>query len=327
VKARDWLLATLVALRAARGARGERDGRPRIVAPGPPDPAAELLVAVLLVLTALAAALFVVAYGLDWSTQVLGGALGGALGLLAAALIVTSKRLVVTEEIPEEYPEEEDPEEQQKLVQIVRESGGRLTRKRLLGAASGLAAGALGVALITPAVSLGPVFDTSRLNETPWRRGRRLVDRDGRPYSADAVDTGTFYTAFPEGADPDAIASPVVMIRLAPAQIHLPPERAGWAPGGIIAYSKICTHAGCAIALYRNPLFQPVEPSHALVCPCHYSTFDAGAAGKVLFGPAGRPLPQLPLMIDAARDLRAAGNFSGPVGPAWWGVRSRPTSS
>lgn len=327
MRPRNWLLAALVAVRAVRRPRAERDGRPRIVAPGPPDPAAELIVAGLLVLTALAAALFVVAYALDWSNQALGGALGGSLALLAAALIVTSKRLVVTEEIPEEYPEEEDPEEQEKIVQIVRESGGRLTRKRLLGAASGLAAGALGVALITPAISLGPVFDTSRLNETPWRRGRRLVDRDGHPFSADAVDTGTFYTAFPEGADPDAIASPLVMIRLAPAQIHLPPERTGWAPEGIIAYSKICTHAGCAIALYRNPLFQPVEPSHALVCPCHYSTFDAGAAGKVLFGPAGRPLPQLPLMIDAARDLRAAGNFSGPVGPAWWGVRSRPTSS
>jgi ubiquinol-cytochrome c reductase iron-sulfur subunit len=155
----------------------------------------------------------------------------------------------------------------------------------------------------------------------------RLVDRDGKPWSADDIDSGTFYTAFPEGADPDAIASSLVMIKLAPSDIHLPPERRGWAPEGILAYSKICTHAGCAIALYRNPLFKPVEPSHALVCPCHYSTFDAGAAGKVLFGPAGRPLPQLPLLIDGARDLRAAGNFSGPVGPAWWGVRSKPTSS
>ncbi|HEY7076402.1 MAG TPA: Rieske 2Fe-2S domain-containing protein, partial [Solirubrobacteraceae bacterium] len=165
------------------------------------------------------------------------------------------------------------------------------------------------------------------LNETPWRRGVRLVDTEGKPWSADDIEDGTFYTAFPEGADPDAIASPLVMVKLAPRFIHLPPARRGWAPEGILAYSKICTHAGCAIALYRNPKFPPVEPSHALVCPCHYSTFDAGAAGKVLFGPAGRPLPQLPLLIDGARDLRAAGNLSGPVGPAWWGVRSRPTSS
>jgi ubiquinol-cytochrome c reductase iron-sulfur subunit len=94
-----------------------------------------------------------------------------------------------------------------------------------------------------------------------------------------------------------------------------------------VAYSKICTHAGCAIALYRKPTFPVVEPRPALVCPCHYSTFDPARAGEVLFGPAGRPLPQLPLLIDASRDLRAAGNFSGPVGPSWWGVRNHGARS
>jgi ubiquinol-cytochrome c reductase iron-sulfur subunit len=88
-----------------------------------------------------------------------------------------------------------------------------------------------------------------------------------------------------------------------------------------VAYSKICTHAGCAIALYRKPTFRPVEPEPALVCPCHYSTFNPATGASVIFGPAGRPLPQLPLMIDERGDLRAAGNFSGPVGPSWWGVR------
>ncbi|HEY7632232.1 MAG TPA: Rieske (2Fe-2S) protein, partial [Thermoleophilaceae bacterium] len=96
-----------------------------------------------------------------------------------------------------------------------------------------------------------------------------------------------------------------------------------WAPQGILAYSKICTHAGCALGLYRKPTFPPVEPGSALVCPCHYSTFDVTDGGTVLFGPAGRPLPQLPLMVDREGNLRAAGNFSGPVGPSWWGVRKR----
>jgi ubiquinol-cytochrome c reductase iron-sulfur subunit len=118
-----------------------------------------------------------------------------------------------------------------------------------------------------------------------------------------------------------------VVVRLPTAQLRLPDDRRGWAPKGIVAYSKICTHAGCAIALYRKPTFPPVEPRPALVCPCHYSTFDPARAGKVLFGPAGRALPQLPLFVDPAGDLRAAGNFSGPVGPSWWGVRNRkPTS-
>jgi ubiquinol-cytochrome c reductase iron-sulfur subunit len=93
-----------------------------------------------------------------------------------------------------------------------------------------------------------------------------------------------------------------------------------------VAYSKICTHAGCAISLYRAPLFQPDEPKPALVCPCHYSTFDPARAGHVEFGPAGRPLPQLPLIVDSAGHLRAGGNYSGKVGPSWSGVRSgRPT--
>jgi ubiquinol-cytochrome c reductase iron-sulfur subunit len=104
--------------------------------------------------------------------------------------------------------------------------------------------------------------------------------------------------------------------------LQLPPGREGWAPDGILAFSKICTHAGCAIALYRHPLYDPTEPSPALVCPCHYSTFDPARGAQVTFGPAGRPLPQLPLMIASDGGLAAAGNYSGPVGPGWAHVRS-----
>jgi ubiquinol-cytochrome c reductase iron-sulfur subunit len=62
------------------------------------------------------------------------------------------------------------------------------------------------------------------------------------------------------------------------------------------------------------------------VCPCHYSTFDPATGGTVLFGPAGRKLPMLPLYTDGRGELRAAGNFDGPVGPSWWGVRLRKPS-
>ena len=78
---------------------------------------------------------------------------------------------------------------------------------------------------------------------------------------------------------------------------------------------------------FRTPKFAPTQPRPALVCPCHYSTFDPARAGKVLFGPAGRALPQLPLMVDRRGVLRAAGNFSGPVGPSWWGVRMKGARS
>ena len=79
--------------------------------------------------------------------------------------------------------------------------------------------------------------------------------------------------------------------------------------------------AGCAINLYRSPLFPAAEPKPAFVCPCHYSTFDPTTGGTVIFGPAGRNLPQLPLLVDSGGHLRAGGVFSGAVGPSWWGVR------
>ena len=172
-----------------------------------------------------------------------------------------------------------------------------------------------------PAASLGPVLDTDGLYRTPWRRGRRLVGEDGKPLRAADIEEATFYTAYPEGADRELIGSPVVVVRLPRGEIT--PDRRAWAPQGIVAFSKICTHAGCAIALFRKPTFPVVEPGPALVCPCHYSTFDPTRAGKVIFGPAGRPLPQLPLAVDGAGELVAAGNFSGPIGPSWWGVRSQ----
>jgi ubiquinol-cytochrome c reductase iron-sulfur subunit len=316
-----WLLWIVVLARSVRQPPPE-PSRERLVARAEPRPRAELVVAGLLVATAAVALLAVVAYGLDWSTQAFGGALAGALVLFAAALVVAAKTVIPTEQLDEDYPPVAHPGEERDVARIVRETGDGITRKRMLGGALGLAGSALGAALVVPAVSLGPVFDTSQLNESPWRRGIGLLDDKGRPWLADDIEDGTFYTALPEGADPKAIGAPLILVRIDPAALRLPPGREDWAPEGIVAYSKICTHAGCAIALYRNPLFDETEPGRALVCPCHYSTFDPATGGKVLFGPAGRPLPQLPLTIGPGRRLLAAGGFSGPPGPSWWGVRS-----
>ncbi len=323
MRRRGWLVWLLALVGLARRRSRPQPPRERIVEAGQPAPRAELVVIALLLLSALTAAAFVVFYALGASTQVLGGTLAGALALIAAALILAGKELVVAEQLPEEYPEP-SPEQQEEVAQVVRESGSRITRKRLLGTAAGAAAGTLGVALVAPAVSLGPLFDTGPLYETPWRRGRRLVDHESVPLLAADISTETFYTAYPEGASRDEIGAPLVVVRLDPAQLQLPPGREGWAPEGILAFSKICTHAGCAIALYRSPLFPEAEPKPALVCPCHYSTFDPATGAAVIFGPAGRALPQLPLMVDGAGALRAGGNYSGAVGPSWSGVRSHP---
>jgi ubiquinol-cytochrome c reductase iron-sulfur subunit len=207
---------------------------------------------------------------------------------------------------------------------VLDESGTRFTRARLFKLGLLGAGGTLGLALLTPAVSFGPLFHVGDFLRTPWRRGRRLVDENGRPYKASDIEENDFYLAFPEGLDDEQkeeMAASLVVIRLPPHQLHLPAHLKGYDAHGILAYSRICTHAGCAISLYRAPLFQPDEPRPALVCPCHYSTFDPATGGTVTFGPAGRDLPLLPVYEDSGGYLRAKGNFDGPVGPSWWGVR------
>jgi ubiquinol-cytochrome c reductase iron-sulfur subunit len=327
---RRWLIALVVLLLGRLRRRPRLPEEERIVEPTPPDRGAENLVLALFGLTALCGIAFPVVYAIDsipHQTQFLGLAVGLAFAFIAAACIVIGKRLVVTEELEEDYSLPARPEEEEAVVRIVEESGDRFTRKRLLVLAGAGAGTALGAALLTPAASLGPVFDVSSLYRTPWRRGVRLVDEGGRGFRADDIEEETFYTAYPEHADREQMGAPLVVVRLKPEQLRLPGGRGGWAPDGIVAYSKICTHAGCAIALYRKPTFPPVEPKPALICPCHYSTFDPANGGAVLFGPAGRDLPQLPLEIDAMGELRAAGNFSGPVGPSWWGVRNHGARS
>ena len=322
-----FFIAAFVLL-LGRKQRAPRFGeRPRIVAPGAPDPRAEWLVLVLLLAAALSAAGFVVVYAfnhLAHQTQYLGLALGLAFAFVAAALIVVAKWLVVSEELEEEYPVPAHPETQEELEQIVEESGDRFTRKRLLLTGAGAAGTAIGAALVVPALALGPFLDTDPLYVTPWRRGVRLVDEHGRPFLLDEVETETFYTAYPQGADEEELGAPLVVVRFEPSQLSLPAQRRDWAPGGVVAYSKICTHAGCAVSEFRSPKSPTTTASGpALVCPCHYSTFDPTKGGNVIFGPAGRPLPQLPLAADDNGELRADGNFSGPIGPSWWGVRTR----
>ena len=323
---RRWAIALGVLLLGRKKRPPRFAERQRIVPPGDPDPRAEWLVLALLLGATAAAVGFIVVYAfnhLAHQTQYLGLALGLAFAFVAAALIVVGKRLVVTEELEEDYPLPGHLTAQEELEQLVAESGDRFTRKRLLLTGAGAAAGAIGTALVVPALSLGPLFDTGALYETPWRRGIRLVDEHGKPLLLDEIERETFYTAYPQGADKELLGSPLVVVRFEPAELHLPAQRRDWAPGGVVAYSKICTHAGCAIALFRKPTFRVVEPGPALICPCHYSTFDPTRAAKVIFGPAGRALPQLPLAVDSSGVLRAAGNFSGPVGPSWSGVRSK----
>ena len=280
---------------------------------------AQRLVAVLLVLVAFSALGFVVLFALDPNTQLLGACLGVTLALLALALVLAGRLLVPQETSVEPRPRPADAEQ----VRAVHERGAAgiegVTRRRLLLSAAGAAGAGLTAAAAIPVIALGPGLE-DQLRRTPWHAGRALVDEHGNAILAEAVLEGSFLTAFPQGADHENLGSPVVLVRVDPSTLRLPSSRAGWAPLGIVAYSKICTHAACAISLYRSPLSPSTQSrGPALVCPCHYSTFDVLDGGAVEFGPAGRPLPQLPLQIDPVGALRAAGGMSGPVGPAWWG--------
>jgi ubiquinol-cytochrome c reductase iron-sulfur subunit len=300
---------------SARQAESDADPRRRIV---PSNRRAETLVAGLLLAAAVFGFGFTAVYVLHGSTQLLGTALGGLLLLAAVAAIVAGKFVVVQETSVEPRGPLLVEEQAEEAVEIIESGAEGISRRGLLTGAGGVAGAALVAAAATPVASLGPKL--RGIHATPWQRGVRLVDDQGRPYRAAEIQTGSFYTALPEGGDAEELGAGLLVVRLEGHYLQLPPARRGWAPQGILAYSKICPHAGCAISLYRYPTYQPTSSGPAFTCPCHYSTFSPGEGGRLVFGPAGRSLPQLPLMIDPRGYLRAAGPFHEDVGPSWWNV-------
>jgi ubiquinol-cytochrome c reductase iron-sulfur subunit len=287
------------------------------------------LVAGLLGGSALASVATVVVYVAGADTQLLGIAIGISLALIAAGLIVAGSRVVPQERSTEERPRFAWPEAGRDSSEVdvavarsareIAAGAEGVTRRRLLVAAGGTAGAALGASIIVPLASLGPKVNDGLVKDA-FGDGTRLVDEVNRPIRAADIEVGAFTTAFAEGAGHDDEGAIAVVVRVDPDQLELPAGRAGWAPEGFLAFSKICTHAGCAVNLYRSPLYPPQAPSPALVCPCHYSTFDVLQGGTRVFGPAGRALPQLPLRIEHGI-LVAAGPFSGRIGPSWSGVR------
>lgn len=170
------------------------------------------------------------------------------------------------------------------------------------------ALGALGVFGFVPLISLAR--KPGRRVRTGWRPGVRLVNSDNVPLRLDHLVLGGIATVFPQDQI-DLPEAPAVLIRVPPELLRLPPDRAGWAPQGYVAFSKLCTHAGCPVALYR-------EQTKQLYCPCHQSLFNVLDLAANVAGPAPRPLPQLGLDVDAQGYLVARGDFAGPVGPDDW---------
>jgi ubiquinol-cytochrome c reductase iron-sulfur subunit len=305
----------------------------------PANPRAEAWTAALLFAASLAGLAFVAIYAFDDAdTQLLGLSIALALACVAAALILAASLVVPQETLEEPRPQFADPDDvdgpksadierfsahQQEGVEeaalTLREGTDGVTRRRLLGAAGAAAGVGIGAAALAPLASLGPAVG-DRLGASPWKDGVRLVEENGMPVKATDLEVGSFLTAFAKDADKEQLATSLAVVRVRPEELELPEDRADWAPEGILAFSKICTHAQCAISLFRYPLFAERSPGPALVCPCHYSTFNVLDGGERIFGPAVRALPQLPLRIEDGF-LVAAGPFSGAVGASWGRVK------
>lgn len=247
-------------------------------------------------------------YALGGNPQLEGLFLGIALGGLAVGLVLAARRLLP----PGPFVQERHvlPGERGAFVEAERSferAGGEVPRRRFLERLFGLAVGALGMAALFPIRSLGE-RPGGELFRTSWRAGLRLVTREGRPIRARDVAVNTVLTVFPEGFT-DAADAQTLLIRL-PDDVDAPgPE--GAAVDGFVAFSKVCTHAGCPVGLYQ-------ARSHELFCPCHQSVFDVMQAARPTAGPATRPLPQLPLGLTGDGYLVAEGDFPEPVGPGFW---------
>lgn len=149
---------------------------------------------------------------------------------------------------------------------------------------------------------------------------RLARDPDGTPIRAADVTLGSAFQVIPEklatlshhdGYLDEKAKAVVLLMRLNPDELVEQDDRKNWSYHGIVAYSKICTHVGCPVALYE-------QHTHHLLCPCHQSQFDVTHHARVIFGPAARPLPQLPIMVDDEGYLVAQSDFTEPVGPSFW---------
>jgi ubiquinol-cytochrome c reductase iron-sulfur subunit len=316
-------------------------GRPpaRELPPDPDDPVrakkAELIVVACFILAMLAGFGFLVAYGLIGvgsitgalhSNLALGLTLGLSLLLLAVGAVVWVRQLMPDVELTEQRHLMASDAKDKQAFKETWEEGAETSQfvKRPIVRRSLIAATVpLGLAPLFLLRDMGPLPGTS-LDTTVWRKGLRLlVYGTNRPITpAEFSSPGSIISVGPEGYlgnDDEMAKAAVVIIKFRPGEVQYAP---GWRPvankvvqnwtvDNIVAYSKICTHVGCPAALYE-------QTTHHILCPCHQSTFDATQGARVIFGPATRPLPQLPIGVDKDGFLIATGDFAEPVGPSFW---------
>jgi ubiquinol-cytochrome c reductase iron-sulfur subunit len=305
----------------------------------------ERVAALLFILSALASVGFIAAYvGLEIGTKngdvvdatlrsnlALGTAMSVAFLAIGIGMVIWVRYIMPPVEVTEErHPLASDPADRAAFAETFIEGAeaSQITKRPLLRRT--LLAAMLPVAAAPLVVlrDLGPQPGTS-LRYTVWKKGTRLtIYGTNQPLTpADFNSPGAMITVIPEGyADNDEVLAKAtcIIIKMEPGQLKIPTRyndgvngpktllnSMNWTVDNIVAYSKICTHVGCPAALYE-------QTTHKILCPCHQSTFDAETGATVLFGPAPRPLPQLPITTDAEGYLVAESDFQEPIGPSFW---------
>jgi ubiquinol-cytochrome c reductase iron-sulfur subunit len=288
-------------------------------------------------------------------TPILGVTLGIAvLGLAIGALLYTKKFIPAEIAVQQRGDGGSKEVDKATIIAQLADAGSRTTiaRRSLIKRTAGLSAGVLGLGVAAlPLASFikDPWKDTNNENSlwhTGWqqqfpgevvymrRNTGKLEDEDGKllPISlvkVEDLDAGGMETVFPyrksEEGDVEKLAAalvrsdnPVMLIRLRPADAARVVKRENQTDfnfGDYYAYTKVCSHVGCPTSLYE-------QRTNRILCPCHQSQFDALHYAKPIFGPATRPLAQLPITVDAEGYLIARHDFIEAVGPAFWERKS-----
>jgi ubiquinol-cytochrome c reductase iron-sulfur subunit len=273
----------------------------------------------------------------DYYTPILGISLGISLFSLGFAILSWAKKLLPHEvSIQQRHDKPSPPDEQlitgQTMLFVADELG--VQRRPLLKGAIGLGLAPLGLVAAAPLIGGliqnphrpdrgedPPLFRTGFDPKAQGGKLVRLTRDDGTPIRPEDVSTGgqiTVFPGIPGGATNEYADSPTLLIHLradaalqAQTAANGDPRNNGSMWGDYVAYSKVCTHAGCPASLYE-------QQTNRLLCPCHQSQFNIINNAQPIFGPATRRLPMLPLGVDDEGYFVAKSDYKDTVGPDFW---------
>jgi ubiquinol-cytochrome c reductase iron-sulfur subunit len=303
-------------------------------------------IALLFVLAGLAALAFLVFYIAwpweyqlghtlgDYYTPILGITLAISSFSLGFAILAWAKKLLPHEvSIQERHTGASSDEDRLITGQTIAYLGEELgvQRRPLLKGAIALGLAPIGLAVAAPVIGglienphkdAQPMMSHTGFDPVP-QGGKlvRLTHEDGTPIRPQDVSVGgqiTVFPGIPGGATNEYADSPTLLIHLRADDAQTARDAgnadkvnkdAMW--GDYIAYSKICTHAGCPASLYE-------QQTNRLLCPCHQSQFLITDNARPIFGPASRRLPQLRIDVDAEGFFVATSDYQEKIGPDYW---------